>query len=627
MSWGTRHIFFGVMAAAALLAAPSAFAAPQPTQDEIRRCTGKQDESAELRISSCSALIEKSRVKKQKADAYAERGKARRAKGDTDGAVADFDEAIKLDPKNTEAYFNRGLAFRDSGDAERAAQDLEQAAKYDKRNASCARYAEPHLLRPARFRDTRSTRLNLAIKLNPNNALALYNRGMAYRAKGEPDRAIPDYDRAIKLNPNDAVAYDSRGLAYRDLRDYERAIQDFDQAIKLKPNYILALNDRGIAYAAQAAMPSAPSRISTRRSCSIRATALPTTTAALPIAIAAKSTAPSRITIRPFCSIRITCWPITTAATPITTSATTTAPSRITTRRSSSTAATRSPFTTAASPISRSTTTIRRCATSAGDQARPEGRAVATTIAASPMPRAASSTAPSPISIRRSSIDPKNALAFYNRGLALRRKGEDERAIADFSQAIRFDPKNALAYYNRGIAYRSNGDIDHAHRRLRSGDQARSQERRRLLRARQRALRQARLSTAPSPTSIRRSISSRIIPPLSTCAGSPTTGKGNADRAIADFDQAVRIDPKYAAALSNRGDAYRRKRDYDHAVADFDEAIKANPNYSGAYFNRGLSYQDKKDYQKAIADFAQAREDRSARTPPHSTRAALPICA
>ena len=54
---------------------------------------------------------------------------------------------------------------------------------------------------------------------------------MAYRAKGEPERAVPDYDLFLKINPNDAVAYHSRGLAYRDLRDYDRAIRDFDQVI------------------------------------------------------------------------------------------------------------------------------------------------------------------------------------------------------------------------------------------------------------------------------------------------------------------------------------------------------------------------------------------------------------
>jgi len=51
--------------------------------------------------------------------------------------------------------------------------------------------------------------------------------------------------------------------------------------------------------------------------------------------------------------------------------------------------------------------------------------------------------------------------------------------------------------------------------------------------------------------------------------------KGDSDRAIADFDQALRIDPKYSPALSNRGDTFQKKQNYDRAIADFDQAIKA----------------------------------------------------
>src|SRR6185437_7179 len=134
MSWGKKPSITGVIAA--LLAASPAFAAPAaPTANEIRLCTGKQDESPDTRIANCTAVIEKSRVKKQKADAYAERGKARRTKGDADGAVADFDQTLQLDPKNGEVYFNRALAHRDRGDGERAAKDFEQSVKFEKRNS------------------------------------------------------------------------------------------------------------------------------------------------------------------------------------------------------------------------------------------------------------------------------------------------------------------------------------------------------------------------------------------------------------------------------------------------------------------------------------------------------------
>lgn len=50
--------------------------------------------------------------------------------------------------------------------------------------------------------------------------------------------------------------------------------------------------------------------------------------------------------------------------------------------------------------------------------------------------------------------------------------------------------------------------------------------------------------------------------------------KGDYDRAIADFDEAIRLDPKYAHAYENRAKAYASKGDYDRANTDRNEAIR-----------------------------------------------------
>ena len=70
---------------------------------------------------------------------------------------------------------------------------------------------------------------------NSDLALAFNNRGFAYSAKGQHDRAIQDFDQAIKLNPNYAIAFNNRGVAYGAKGQHDRAIQDFDEAIKLNP--------------------------------------------------------------------------------------------------------------------------------------------------------------------------------------------------------------------------------------------------------------------------------------------------------------------------------------------------------------------------------------------------------
>jgi tetratricopeptide (TPR) repeat protein len=82
-------------------------------------------------------------------------------------------------------------------------------------------------------------------------AEAYSSRGLAYRLKGEYDRAIQDYGQAIKLNAKSATAYANRGVAYDNKGEYDRAIQDYDQAIKLKPSAEVYFN-RGNAYLGKA---------------------------------------------------------------------------------------------------------------------------------------------------------------------------------------------------------------------------------------------------------------------------------------------------------------------------------------------------------------------------------------
>jgi tetratricopeptide (TPR) repeat protein len=67
----------------------------------------------------------------------------------------------------------------------------------------------------------------------------------------------------------------------------------------------------------------------------------------------------------------------------------------------------------------------------------------------------------------------------------------------------------------------------------------------------------------------------------------------NFDRAIDDYNEAIRIDPKYAIGFHNRGLAYLRKGRLDPAIEDFGAAIRLNPKYTSAFINRALAYQEK----------------------------------
>jgi len=87
-----------------------------------------------------------------------------------------------------------------------------------------------------------------AIRLNPKDARAYANRGLAYSAKGDDDKAIADYSRAIRLDPTRPEPYYDRGNAYGRRGDAAKAIADFTEAIRLDPNDARAYNNRGQAY-------------------------------------------------------------------------------------------------------------------------------------------------------------------------------------------------------------------------------------------------------------------------------------------------------------------------------------------------------------------------------------------
>ena len=68
-----------------------------------------------------------------------------------------------------------------------------------------------------------------------NRAVAYKNRGNAWNAKGDDDRAIADYSEAIGLDPKYAIAYNNRGRSWLcKKRDYDRAIADFGEAIRAR---------------------------------------------------------------------------------------------------------------------------------------------------------------------------------------------------------------------------------------------------------------------------------------------------------------------------------------------------------------------------------------------------------
>ncbi len=86
--------------------------------------------SSDAIISGCNNLIQSSKEMPTKlAEAYCSRGIAYAKKREYDQAIADYDKAIDLDPKNAKALYQRGYVYDMKGERDRAMADYNQAMR------------------------------------------------------------------------------------------------------------------------------------------------------------------------------------------------------------------------------------------------------------------------------------------------------------------------------------------------------------------------------------------------------------------------------------------------------------------------------------------------------------------
>ena len=184
------------------------------------------------------------------ANAYNNRGSARRRQEDLAGAIADFSQAIALNPKLVSAYFSRGSIHHQQQDLVGAIEDLSQALALDKQKHAATYMRLANIRLQAKDFDGAIADFSNAIDrpcTSKQEQKAYKNRGIAKLNKGDLDNAIADFNQAIGKNDQDADAYTNRGIAKLAKGDLDDAIADFNQAVDKDRTDAYAYNNRGIA--------------------------------------------------------------------------------------------------------------------------------------------------------------------------------------------------------------------------------------------------------------------------------------------------------------------------------------------------------------------------------------------
>ncbi|MBI2901216.1 MAG: tetratricopeptide repeat protein [Planctomycetes bacterium] len=212
---------------------------------------------------------------------------------------------------------------------------------------------------------------------------------------------------------------------------------------------------------------------------------------------------------------------------------------------------------------------------------------------------------------------PRYADACVNRGILRARTRDFEGAIEDFTRAVEIRPRDAEAHFNRGMAREERCAL------LRGAEAAAERDRgiEDFTRAIEIAPRfpwahfhRGNLRRAKRELDAAIEDYTREIEINPRCAeahvhrGNSRYDKRDYDGAIDDYTRAMGIDPKLAPAHIGRGNARSQKRDFDGAIDDLTRAIEIEPRNPQSFVNRGLAREGKKDWPGAIDDYGKAIE-------------------
>jgi tetratricopeptide (TPR) repeat protein len=191
-------------------------------------------------------------------EGYYHRGRTFTSQGKYDEAVVEFNFAINKDPNYEEAYVSRGVAWAQKGQINQAITDFSKAIELNPEYAPA--YTNRAIANMDRDRDAAVADFSKAIELEPDNPEGYFNRGQAYIILANADSALADFETFVLLAPDDPEAYynraqalvmqaavfESQGQTAEMSQAFERAVADYTQAITLNPDFVRSYLLRGI---------------------------------------------------------------------------------------------------------------------------------------------------------------------------------------------------------------------------------------------------------------------------------------------------------------------------------------------------------------------------------------------
>jgi len=155
--------------------------------------------------------------------------------GDFAGAIAKYDQALALSPRDADAQVGLAQAYRAVHNYEEAKQILERAAQEHPKNEAALAVLgnleiELQTYAPA------VQHLSAALTLKPEDTPTRIWLAVAYKSTGDSTRAIEQLGKVLARDPQNALAYYERAQIYSNQDRDADALRDAEKAVELKPN-------------------------------------------------------------------------------------------------------------------------------------------------------------------------------------------------------------------------------------------------------------------------------------------------------------------------------------------------------------------------------------------------------
>jgi tetratricopeptide (TPR) repeat protein len=147
--------------------------------------------------------------------------------------IADFNAAIRLNPRSRDAYILRAEAQFRKRDLKQAAADLRKALEIDPASLNALNDMGYVAMDQGHY-DEAIEHFSKAFRIDPKDVAAIQNRGWAWHKKADDRKALADYQEAARIDGAYPPTYLHRAISFAALGEYDKALADYKRVFELR---------------------------------------------------------------------------------------------------------------------------------------------------------------------------------------------------------------------------------------------------------------------------------------------------------------------------------------------------------------------------------------------------------